>query len=114
MEKQLKDFFAKCNDICKRFNVTDDVAACFLVNCGEESDICRDCSRKIECCKMKRCLDKIKKLEQLTNLFEKTFDWGCNDTARDLYANAVYAVVSGNEIFKECVEQFEEHVLENL
>ena len=59
-------------------------------------------------------LDKIKKLEQLTNLFEKTFDWWCNDTARDLYANAVYAVVSGNEIFKECVEQFEEHVLENL
>ena len=54
MEKQLKDFFAKCNDICKRFNVTDDVAACFLVNCGEESDICRDCSRKIECCKMKQ------------------------------------------------------------
>lgn len=59
-------------------------------------------------------LEKIEKLNSLTNLFEKTFDWGCNDTARDLYANAVYAVVSGNEIFEECIDKFKDYMLENL
>ncbi len=52
MTKQLNGFFKKCNDICNKFNVTDDVAGCFLVNYGDKSDICRDCFRKTECCKM--------------------------------------------------------------
>lgn len=26
------------------------------------------------------------KLKELTKLYEKTFDWGCNDTAKCLYA----------------------------
>ena len=52
MTKQLNSFFEKCNDICNKFNVTDDVAGCFLVNYGDKSDICRNCFRKTECCKM--------------------------------------------------------------
>lgn len=58
--------------------------------------------------------DKIEKLNKLTDLFEKTFDWGCNDTASDLYAYAVYAVISGNEIYEECIDKFKIHMLENL
>ena len=52
-------------------------------------------------------------LKRLTNLFEKTFDWGCNDTARALYANAVYAIISGNEIFEQCIEDFEDSISYN-
>ena len=59
-------------------------------------------------------LEKNEKLNKLANLFEKTFDWGCNDTAKVLYANAVYAVISENKIFEECVDEFKEYMLENL
>lgn len=27
-------------------------------------------------------------------MYEKTFEWGCNDRAKCLYANAVYSIVS--------------------
>ena len=50
------------------------------------------------------------KLEHLTDLIEQTFDWGCNDEAWDLYAHAVYSVVSGNENFKDCEHTFENYV----
>lgn len=59
-------------------------------------------------------LEKNEKLNKLTNLFEKTFDWGCNDRAKVLYANAVYAVISENKIFEECIDEFKEYMLENL
>lgn len=59
-------------------------------------------------------LEKNEKLNKLANLLEKTFDWGCNDTAKVLYANAVYAVISGNKIFEECIDEFKEYILENL
>lgn len=58
-------------------------------------------------------LEKIEQLNKLTDLFEKTFDWGCNDGIRDLYANAVYAVISENEIFEECIDKFKDYMLEN-
>ena len=59
-------------------------------------------------------IDMEEELKSLANLYEKTFDWGCNDTAKILYANAVYAIISGNEIFKECIDEFKNYMLENL
>ena len=53
-----------------------------------------------------KALEKIEKLNKLSNLFEKTFDWGCNDNARDLYTNAVYAVISEKKVWEGCVEEF--------
>ena len=61
-----------------------------------------------------KALEKNEKLNKLANLFEKTFDWGCNDTAKILYANAVYAVISENKIFEGCIDEFKEYMLENL
>ena len=63
---------------------------------------------------MKGIINMEEKLNELTRLYEKTFDWGCNDTAKILYANAVYAIISGNEIFKECIDEFKNYMLENL
>ncbi len=57
-------------------------------------------------------LEKQSKIEKYTRLFEQTFDWGCNDTAKMLYANAVYSVISGKEIFAECEQEFLEYMAE--
>lgn len=57
---------------------------------------------------------ELNKLKKYTDLFEKTFDWGCNDTAKYLYANAIYSIISGNPNFKECEEDFLDYMLENL
>lgn len=59
-------------------------------------------------------LEKIEKLNRLTDLFEKTFDWGCNDKAKDLYANVLYAVIRGDKIYEEYIEEFKDYMLENL
>lgn len=55
----------------------------------------------------------IKKLKKFTKLFQKTFDWGCNDRAKYLYANAVYSVISGNPTFEECEQEFLDYMIES-
>ena len=57
--------------------------------------------------------EKIDKLEKFTRMFEQTFDWGCNDRAKFLYANAIYSVISGSETFKECEQEFIDYMHEN-
>lgn len=57
--------------------------------------------------------EKIDKLEKFTKMFQQTFDWGCNDRAKILYANAVYSVISGNETFEECEQEFIDYMHEN-
>ena len=29
-------------------------------------------------------------------------------------ANAVYAIISGNKVFEECIDEFKDYMLENL
>ena len=53
------------------------------------------------------------KLETFTHLFEQTFEWGCNDRAKCLYANAVYSVISANKIYEECEQDFLDYMREN-
>lgn len=55
----------------------------------------------------------IKRLEKYTKMYHETFEWGCNDKASYLYAHAVYSVVSGNEIYRECEDEFLEYMYEN-
>jgi len=58
-------------------------------------------------------LEKQEKLEKYSKMLESTFDWGCNDHAKYLYSLAVYSVISGKEIFKECEEEFIEYIAES-
>lgn len=64
--------------------------------------------------KLYECENIEEELKSLTNLFKKTFEWGCNDRAKALYANAVYAVISENKTYEECIDEFKDYVLENL
>ena len=57
---------------------------------------------------------KMDKIEDLTKLFEKTMEWGCNDRAKCLYAQAVYAIVSEDDIYEECIDEFKDYMLESL
>ena len=56
-------------------------------------------------------LDDLKKIQRYSKILEKTFDWGCNDEARDLYANAVYEIATHNKAFEGAEKEFEEYVL---
>lgn len=53
------------------------------------------------------------KLKEYSRLLEQTFEWGCNDEAKALYANAIYSVISGNKIFEECEQKFLDYIHEN-
>lgn len=57
--------------------------------------------------------DNNDKLKSFTHLFEQTLEWGCNDRAKCLYANAVYSVISGKKIYKECEQEFLDYMREN-
>lgn len=58
-------------------------------------------------------IEKIEKLNNLTDLFEDTFDYSCDDRVRRLYTNAVYAIIIGNETLEELyVNEFRDYVLE--
>ena len=57
--------------------------------------------------------DRIDILNKYAEMFEQTFDWGCNDRAKCLFANAVYSVISGNETFRECEQDFLDYMHEN-
>lgn len=53
------------------------------------------------------------KLKTFSKLFEQTFEWGCNDIVKCLYANAIYSIISGNEIYRECEQDFLDYMHEN-
>ena len=58
-------------------------------------------------------LTQLKKMERLSNIFEKTFDWGCNDEAQALYANAMYSCVHPDDTaFSDAIEMFEQHMID--
>lgn len=57
--------------------------------------------------------EKLKKLKQITDMIESTFDWGCADEAWDRYAHAVYAIISENPCFEECEQNFLDYMEEN-
>ena len=54
--------------------------------------------------------NKEDELKRLTNLFEKTFKQGCDDTTKALYMNAVYAVISESSNCGKRIEEFEKYV----
>lgn len=49
MSEYLNKFKAQCKEVSNKFNVDDNVSACFVVNYSDNADICRDCLRKSEC-----------------------------------------------------------------
>lgn len=53
------------------------------------------------------------KIQEYSKLLEKTFDWGCNDEAINLYANAVYEISTHNKAFKGAGKEFEDYILYN-
>lgn len=57
--------------------------------------------------------EKLKKLKELTETMNQTFDFGCTDEAWDKYAHAVYYIVSENKIFEDCLQEFIDYVEEN-
>ena len=52
MEDYLNEFKKQCKKISNKFNVNNDISSCFVCNFGEDSDICRECSRKTSCSKI--------------------------------------------------------------
>lgn len=49
MGEPTNKFNAQCKEVSNKFNVDDNVSACFVVNYSNNADICRDCSRKAQC-----------------------------------------------------------------
>ena len=50
---------------------------------------------------------KLKQIKELTDLYETTMEWGCNDHAKCLFANAIYACMHPEkEWFQECIGDF--------
>ncbi len=58
-------------------------------------------------------LEKQTKIKEFTKLYEQTFDWGCNDEAKVLFANAIYSIVSGRKNFKECEQEFLDYMADS-
>lgn len=57
--KSIDEFREKCKEISNRFKIHEDVAGCFIVNYRDNTDICRDCSRKTECSLMAKQLQNV-------------------------------------------------------
>ena len=55
----------------------------------------------------------LEKIKELTNMYAQTLEWGCNDRAKYLYANAIHAVVSENDTYEECIQEFVDYMHEN-
>ena len=53
------------------------------------------------------------KLNKFSEMLKETFEWGCNDRAKCLYANAIYSVITGEENYKECEQDFLDYMHEN-
>lgn len=53
------------------------------------------------------------KLKKFSDMFKETFEWGCNDTAKFLYANAIYSIITENKTYKESEQDFLDYMLEN-
>lgn len=55
---------------------------------------------------VKILLDKMDKISKIMHIYEKTFDWGCNDSVHPIIAHAIYGVMSGKESFLEEYNEF--------
>lgn len=52
-------------------------------------------------------LKQLKQIKELTDLFETTMDWGCNDEVKCSFANAIYACINPEkEYFQHCIGDF--------
>ena len=59
---------------------------------------------------LNKAIESIEKLDKITEImekYEKTFDWGCNDSIHPIVAHAVYGVITGKEHFLEEFQAFE-------
>ena len=57
--------------------------------------------------------ETLKKIQRLTDLYETTFDWGCNDESTAMYANAIYACMHPElDYWQHSIEDFEQHILD--
>lgn len=62
---------------------------------------------------LKEWLQQLKQIKELTDLYETTMEWGCNDTAKALFANAIYACMHPEEEwFQHCIDEFKNHLIE--
>lgn len=58
-------------------------------------------------------LKQFKQIKKLTDLYETTMEWGCNDEAKALFANAIYACIyPEKKWFQECIDEFKNYLLE--
>lgn len=56
---------------------------------------------------------KLKQIKELTDLYETTMEWGCNDYSKCLFANAIYACMHPEEeYFQHCIDEFKNHLIE--
>lgn len=53
--------------------------------------------------------EKLKKIQEIMNFYETTFDWGCNDSVHSAIAHAVYGVITDKDYF---LEEYNELLLE--
>lgn len=88
-------------------------AVCVLETIGSSITLSNINDKESACIIAIKALDKLDKIENFTYLFEQTLDWGCNDMAKCLYANAVYSVITGKENYKECEQEFKDYMYEN-
>ena len=55
-------------------------------------------------------LKQLKQIKELTDLYETTMEWGCNDNAKCQFANAVYACMHPDEkYFQHCIDKFKNY-----
>ena len=55
----------------------------------------------------------VEKIKRLSQLYEKTFEWGCNDGAKELFADAVYACLHPeDDCWQECITEFEQYMMD--
>ena len=62
---------------------------------------------------VKNINDTYDKLSELSRLYEQSFNWGCNDKIKALYANAVYSIISQNKTFENCEQEFLDYIHDN-
>lgn len=50
--------------------------------------------------------EKIKEIQKIMSVYEKTFDWGCNDNVHSAVAHAVYGVITDTDFFWKSMKIF--------
>lgn len=53
--------------------------------------------------------EKFKKIQEIMNFYETTFEWGCNDSVGSAIAHAIYGVITDKEYF---LKEYNELLLE--